>query len=67
LDGFIDIDPKKSGVHRDGRRVILAHEIPENPRPFVLVGVGNRGAGALIHAELVSRGWKEGVDFLMCA
>lgn len=67
IDGFIDIDPRKAGLHRDGRRVILSHEIPENPRPFVLVGVGNRGAGALIHAELVRRGWREGVDFLMCA
>jgi glycosyltransferase involved in cell wall biosynthesis len=67
FDGFIDIDPRKIGFHRDGRRVIFPHEIPESPRPFVLVGVGNRGAGALIHRELVGRGWREGVDFVMCA
>ena len=67
FDGFIDVDPKKTGSHRDGRTVVLADQIPENPRPFVVVGVGNRGAGARIHAELIARGWVEGLDFLMAA
>ncbi len=64
---FIDIDPRKIGQHRNGRRVIPPDAIPENPRPFVLVGVGNRGASLKIHAELTRRGWSEGLDFLLCA
>lgn len=67
LEGFIDIDPAKAGHHRDGRPVVLADALPERSDSFVIVGVGNRGASGRIAAHLESRGWQEGVDFVLAA
>ena len=67
IQGFIDIDPKKIGEHRDGRSVIAPDQIPESPRPFIMIGVGNRGAAGLVADNLLAKGWMEGVDFLLCA
>lgn len=65
--GFIDIDPKKAGRHRDGRAVIMAADMPPRDRAFVLVGVGTRGARERIAAHLAQAGWIEGTDFLLAA
>lgn len=65
--GFIDIDPRKSGRHRDGRPVVLADQLPDRRESFVLAGVASRGAREAIAAHLTARGWVEGTDFLMVA
>jgi glycosyltransferase involved in cell wall biosynthesis len=67
FQGFIDVDPKKVNRHRDGRRVIMADELPERSRAFVIVAVGNRGARQQIVDFLTVRGWAEGIDFLLAA
>jgi hypothetical protein len=67
IAGFIDVDARKSGRHRDGRLVRMAEELPPRDEAFIIVGVGNRGARELIQAELQSRGWTEGRDFILAA
>jgi len=67
FEGFIDVDSKKANLHRDGRRVLMADELPERDKAFVIVGVANRGARELIAAHLTERGWIEGRDFLLAA
>lgn len=67
FEGFIDVDPRKRNAHRDGRRVLMADELPERDSAFVIVGVGNRGARDLIEAHLTERGWLEGRDYLLAA
>jgi glycosyltransferase involved in cell wall biosynthesis len=67
FEGFIDVDPKKAGVHRDGRRVLMADGLPEREAAFVIVGVGNRGAREHIAAHLSAHGWHEGRDFMLAA
>jgi glycosyltransferase involved in cell wall biosynthesis len=67
FQGFIDVDAKKANRHRDGRRVVMADELPDRERAFVIVGVGNRGARELTTGHLTSRGWGEGRDFLLAA
>lgn len=67
FEGFIDVDPRKRNEHRDGRRVVMADELPPRDASFILVGVGNRGARERIEAHLLERGWIEGRDFLFAA
>ena len=67
FEGFIDIDPKKAGRHRDGRLVRLADDMPSRDEACLLVGVGNRGARDKIRAHLNRRGWIEGRDYLLAA
>lgn len=67
FEGFIDVDERKKNVHRDGRRVRMADDLPDREGSFILVGVGNRGAGELIAAHLQARGWLEGRDYLFAA
>lgn len=67
FEGFVDVDPKKEGFHRDGRRVVMADALPVRERAFVIVGVGNRGARELIAAHLTARGCHEGRDFVLAA
>lgn len=67
ITGFIDVDVAKRGLHRDGRVVRLAEELPERERSFILAGVGARGAREAISAHLQERGWEEGRDFLLVA
>ncbi|HSP43193.1 MAG TPA: glycosyltransferase [Luteolibacter sp.] len=67
FEGFIDVDPKKSNRHRDGRRVLMADDLPGTEDSFIVTGVGNRGARETIHAYLTARSWIEGRDFIMAA
>jgi glycosyltransferase involved in cell wall biosynthesis len=67
FEGFIDVDAKKANRHRDGRLVVMADELPERDRAFIIVGVSNRGARELITGHLTSRAWVEGRDFLLAA
>ncbi len=67
FEGFIDVDPKKANRHRDGRRVVMAGELPDRSSAFLVVGVGNRGAREKIAAHLRARGWQEGLDFILAA
>jgi glycosyltransferase involved in cell wall biosynthesis len=67
--GYIDIDARKrtSAIGGTGRPVIAPIELPSPREAFVLGYVSSRGARELIRAELRSRGFREGSDFLMCA
>jgi glycosyltransferase involved in cell wall biosynthesis len=67
FEGFIDVDQRKAGLHRDGRRVVMGNALPERDRAFVIVGVGNRGARDLIAADLTNKGRVEGRDFILSA
>ena len=67
VQGFIDVDSKKAGLHRDGREVVMDDALPDRASAFILVGVGNRGARNLIAADLCARGWVEGRDFMLAA
>jgi hypothetical protein len=42
-------------------------DIPPPANAFVLGYVSSRGARDLIRGELNARGYREGLDFLMCA
>ncbi len=64
---FLDIDPNKIGRIRRGVRVAAPALLRDEPRPFVVVAVGARGARALIEAELVSRGLTSGLDYVCAA
>ena len=65
--GFIDIDAKKFGRMRDGRRVIGADQLPGVEQAFILSGVSKRGAREVIRAELDGCGRREGKDYLLVA
>jgi glycosyltransferase involved in cell wall biosynthesis len=65
--GFIDIDPKKFGRMRDGRRVVGPDQLPEASRAFILGGVSKRGAREIIRIELDRCGRREGKDYLFGA
>jgi glycosyltransferase involved in cell wall biosynthesis len=67
FEGFIDVDPKKANLHRDGRQVRMANDLPPRDASFLVVGVANRGARESIHAFLTERGHVEGRDFIMAA
>lgn len=63
-EAFIDIDPAKIGRSRRGAPVVAASVLDSEPRPFVVVAVGARGARDLIRDALLARGLTEGRDFL---
>lgn len=65
--GFIDIDSKKLGRMRDGRRVVGPDQLPEAQRGFILAGVSKRNARETILAELDRRDRREGKDYLLVA
>lgn len=65
--GYVDIDPSKQGVHRDGRRVVDPGELPDRAQAFVLGCVGSVGAREQIDAFLRNAGWIEGSDYLFAA
>ncbi len=65
--GFIDVDPKKWGRHRDGRIVVGPEAVPDPERALIVVLVAKRGARELIRAHLQSRRYVEGRDFWMAA
>ena len=67
LAGFIDIDAKKLGRMRDGRRVVGPGTLPDKTHAFILAGVAKRGARELIAAELRRDGRQEGKDYLLTA
>jgi glycosyltransferase involved in cell wall biosynthesis len=66
-DGFIDVDRKKWGRHRDGRRVVGPDALPAPARALVLVHVGRWGAREWIRAHLAAAGFVETRDFWVAA
>jgi glycosyltransferase involved in cell wall biosynthesis len=69
LAGYIDIDGRKTGraLGGTGAPVVAPEKIPPPSEALVLGYVAKRGARELHRAELASRGFVEGRDFLMCA
>ena len=65
ITAFVDIDPRKLGRTRRGRRV-LTFEGARNAHhdAFYLLAVGVPGARSLIRGQLLAAGLKEGRDFL---
>lgn len=67
IDGFLDVDPRKQGRHRDGRNVHDPASLPGPGSVFVLGCVRSRGARELQRAYLQERGYQEGQAFLFAA
>ena len=67
VEAYVDIDPRKIGYRIEGARVITPDELPAPGACFVLQWVASRGARAEIEAELTSRGFRLGRDYLPCA
>lgn len=67
ITGYVDIDPKKRGRTAYGRPIHMPEDITGPGFGFVVSYVGKRGAGELIRAQLVARGYVEGRDFLLAA
>lgn len=69
IAGYIDVDAKKQthALGGTGRPVLAPGQLPSPGTVFVLGYVSSRGARELIRGELRARGYREGVDFLMCA
>ena len=62
---WIDIDPVKIGKVYEGAEVVAPHWLEQDEKPFVLSYVSNHGARELIARDLESRGYRNGVDYLM--
>jgi glycosyltransferase involved in cell wall biosynthesis len=67
IDGFVDVDPRKTGRALGGRRVRAPGEIPAPPGAFVVGYVANRGARDGQREFLQQRGFVEGRDFIFAA
>lgn len=67
ITGYVDINPKKEGRTAYGRPIHMPEAIVGPEFGFVVSYVGKRGAGELIRAQLVARGYVEGRDFLLAA
>jgi glycosyltransferase involved in cell wall biosynthesis len=67
IDGYIDIDPRKIGRRLSDNPVIGPEQLPGKEEVFVLGYVAKRGARELARAHMVSRGFRDGFDFLMAA
>lgn len=69
IAGYIDVDAKKAtpALGGTGRPVIEFSALPPVADRFVLGYVTSRGARDFIRAALLTRGYGEGRDFLMCA
>jgi len=67
VEAYIDIDPRKIGYTIEGARVMTPDDLPARGTCFVLQWVASRGARAEIEAELASRGFQIGRDYLPCA
>lgn len=65
--GFVDVNPRRLGVARDGRRIIAWEELPPPGEVFLLGYVANRGARGPQREFLAARGWREGEDLLFAA
>lgn len=63
---FVDIDPRKLGGVARGAPIVPASALVRG-RHTVVVAVGARGARDLVRAELDSRGFVEGDDYLCAA
>ena len=62
---FIDIDPRKIGRTRRGAPIVDRDAIDRTHA--IVVAVGARGARDLVRADLTSRGFVEGADFVLAA
>ena len=67
VEAYVDIDPRKIGYRIEGARVMTPDELPAAGACFVLQWVASRGARAEIEAELASREFRLGRDYLPCA
>jgi len=67
VESFVDIDPKKIGNSVSGVQVLSPNELPAPNDCFVLQWVGKRGARELVREALQTRGFRQGVHYLLCA
>jgi len=64
---FVDVDPERIGRRRRSVPVIAPDDLDAHRGRPLVAAVGNRGARALIRADVASRGWSEGRDFWCAA
>ena len=64
---YADIDPRKIGHTVHGRPVLHRNDLPGPESCFALSYVASRGAAEDISAFLRSRGFAEGLSFLLAA
>lgn len=67
VEGYVDIDPRKIGRRLDGVTVRPPADIPPREAVFVVGYVASRGARELARAQLETKGFVEGEDFLFAA
>lgn len=69
IAGYIDVDVKKTGrgLGGTGVPVLAENALPAPGTIFVLSYVTTRGARDYNRRQLITRGYVEGRDFLMCA
>ena len=67
FSGFLDIDPKKTGVELNGLPVRQPDQLDLSLNPFVISYVGSRGARTKIKNFLLSKGLIEEIDFVLAA
>ncbi|MBT3380417.1 MAG: glycosyltransferase [Lentisphaerae bacterium] len=64
---YVDVDPRRIGQVIHGRPVLDEGAIPSADACFVASFVGSRGARDDIRGRLLSRGFSEGLNFIMAA
>ncbi len=67
LASYLDLDPKKIGQMIQGKPVLSPDDLPPPEEAVVLSYVGSRGARKAVQEDLHRRGFKEGLDFWLCA
>jgi glycosyltransferase involved in cell wall biosynthesis len=71
VQAYFDIDPRKVGGSRFGRRILAGEDLPgmwrAADRPALLAAVGTRGARPIVRARLAGFGLAEGADWWFAA
>jgi glycosyltransferase involved in cell wall biosynthesis len=67
VERFVEVHPRKVGTRIQGIPVVSGEELGPPGRGLLLLCVGVRWAREELRAELTTRGWVEGVDFLCAA
>jgi NADH/NAD ratio-sensing transcriptional regulator Rex len=67
FSGYIDIDPRKTGTQLQGIPIVMPDDLDLKSKPIVISYVGNRGAREDIKKNLIEKGLKEELDFILAA
>lgn len=67
VEAYLDIDPRKLGVHHHGAPVLHHDQLPPPGRAFVVPYVSSPGAADYLAQFLSARGYERGRDFIEAA